>query len=140
MNLSPSEAVNRLDASRRHLQRALRTAPHAPTGASIDTGTTGAGTDLVAEALRGWWTRHPLRVGGDAAIEVANAVLRPVAQRHPLGLVAGAVLVGGLLAWSRPWRWAVRPGLVTGVCQQLVHEAVARGWPQGLASRWSKKT
>jgi hypothetical protein len=135
VSLSPSEAVDRLDASRRHLQRALRTTPHAPAGAG-----SGAGADLAAEALRGWWTRHPLRVGGEAVIEVANAVLRPVAQRHPLGLAAGAVLVGGLLAWSRPWRWVARPGLVTGVCQQLVHEAVARGWPQGLASRWSKKT
>lgn len=135
MSLSTSDAVDRLDASRRHLQRALRTTARAPAGAGA-----GSGADLAAEALQGWWTRHPLRVGGEAAIGVANAVLRPVAQRHPLGLVAGAVLVGGLLAWSRPWRWAVRPGLVTGLCQQLVHEAVARSWPQGLASRWSKKT
>jgi hypothetical protein len=45
-----------------------------------------------------------------------------------------------VLAWTRPWRWAVRPGLVTGVCQQLVHEALVQGWPQWLASRRSKKT
>lgn len=131
MSLSTSDALDRLHASRHQLQRALHTTPHAPPP---------AGADFAAEALRGWWGRHPLRVGGDAALGVANVLLRPLAQRHPLGLVAGAVLVGGLLAWSRPWRWAVRPGgLATSLCQQLVHEAVARGWPQGLASRWSKK-
>ncbi|MEX8493349.1 hypothetical protein [Sphaerotilus sp.] len=136
MSLSTSDAADRLDASRRHLQRALRVTAPAPAGA----GARSASADFAAEALRVWWSRHPLRVGSEAAIEVANAVLRPVAQRHPLGLVAGAVLAGGLLVWSRPWRWADRPGLVTGLCRQLVHEVVAQGWPQGLAARASEKT
>jgi hypothetical protein len=143
VSLSTSDAADRLQASRRHLQRALLATSRTPTATGAETGAStdrNVGADLAAEALRGWWHRHPLRVGGEAAIEVANAVLRPVAQRHPLGLVAGAVLAGGLLAWTRPWRWAVRPGLVTGVCQQLVHEALVQGWPQWLASRRSKKT
>ncbi|WP_338415057.1 hypothetical protein [uncultured Sphaerotilus sp.] len=139
MHLTPSDAADRLERSRNHLKLALRAAGHTPSsGTSGAARTTGA--DLAADALRSWWRSHPLHVGGTAAIDVANAVLRPVAQRHPVGLIAGAVVVGGLLAWSRPWRWLVRPGLVSGLCQQLVHEAVVQAWPQGLVSRWSKKT
>jgi hypothetical protein len=129
VNLPTSDAVDRLDASRHQLQRALRMATREPS----------AEADLTADVVRGWWVRHPWRVGSEAALGVADALLRPVAQRHPLRLVAGAVLVGGLLAWSRPWRWAARPGgLVTGLCRQLVHEAVARRWPQGLVSKGPK--
>lgn len=139
MHLSPSDAADRLERSRNHLKQALRAAGHTPSGGTSGAART-AGADLAADALRSWWNSHPLHVGGTAAVDVANAVLRPVAQRHPWGLIVGAVAVGGLLAWTRPWRWAVRPGLVTGVCQQLVHEALAQGWPQWLASRRSKKT
>jgi hypothetical protein len=138
VSLPPSEAAERLERSRSRLQHALHATGH--TASTCASTGRAAGADLAADALRSWWRSHPLHVGGSAAVEVANAVLRPVAQQHPLGLVAGAVVVGGLLAWSRPWRWVGRPGLVTGLCQQLVHEAVAQGWPQGLASRWSKKT
>ena len=130
MSLPTSDAVSRLDASRHQLQRALRTASQERP----------ADADLTADVVRGWWIGHPWRVGSEAALGVANALLRPVAQRHPLRLVAGAVLVGGLLAWSRPWRWSVRPGgLVTGLCRQLAQEAVLRRWPQGLVSKGPKK-
>jgi len=139
MNLSPSDAADRMERSRNRLKHALLGAGHTPSGGTSGAART-AGADLAADALRSWWIGHPLHVGGTAAIDVANAVLRPVAQRHPLGLIVGAVAVGGLLAWSRPWRWVVRPGLLSGLCQQLVHEAVVQAWPQGLVSRWSKKT
>ncbi|WP_310462201.1 hypothetical protein [Sphaerotilus sp.] len=142
MNLNASSAVDRLGQSRRQLQRALRLDARAPAAVSASAD---LAADLAADAVRGWWIRHPLRTGGAVAVDVANAVLRPVAQRHPLGLVAGAVLVGGLLAWSRPWRWAGRPGLVSGLCHHIAREVVAQALPhvlpqsQGLASMRSKK-
>lgn len=141
MNRPAFEAKDRLEASRRHLQRALRTNGCRPAGTASGTESREAETArLTAQALRSWWSLHPLRIGSEATIAVANALLRPAAERHPFGLVAGAVLAGGLLVWIRPWRWMVRPGLVTGLCQQLVHEAVVKAWPQWLASRRSKKT
>jgi hypothetical protein len=73
--------------------------------------------------------------------DVFNEVLRPAARRHPLGLVAGAVLVGGLLVWSRPWRWAFRAVPFNGLCRQLVRDAVAQTVPPLLSrvlQRWPR--
>lgn len=39
-----------------------------------------------------------------AAKGAVNDALKPIAQRHPWALVGGALAVGGLVAWSRPWR------------------------------------
>jgi hypothetical protein len=104
VSLSASSAAERLVRSRRRLQRALLDAPTATPGAD-----------------------------GGVVIDGVNELLRPTARRHPLGLVAGAVLVGGLLAWSRPWRWDFRPVLFNGLCQQLVRDAVAQTAPQVLS-------
>jgi hypothetical protein len=35
--------------------------------------------------------------------------LSPIAKRHPLALIAGAVMFGSVFAWSRPWRWVFKP-------------------------------
>lgn len=104
MSLPVSHAVERLARSRQRLQRALH------------------GASPAAPDAR-----------GGAVINGVNEALRPAARRHPLGLVAGAVLVGGLLAWSRPWRWAFRPGLLNGLCRQLVRDAVVQTAPQVLS-------
>lgn len=44
--------------------------------------------------------------------DVVHAVINPVAQRNPVGLVAGAFLLGGLLVWARPWRVSIGPALL----------------------------
>jgi len=38
------------------------------------------------------------------AKSAVNDALKPIAQRHPWALVGGAMALGGLVVWSRPWR------------------------------------
>ncbi len=80
------------------------------------------GASVVVEAVGNWWAKHPLRVTVTVAATAATAVVKPIAQRHPLGLVSGAFVLGGLFALSRPWRWrwAVQPALFAGLAQHLL--------------------
>lgn len=75
---------------------------------------------VVVGLVRHWWSGHPLRAVASVVAGAANAVLKPVAARHPWGLVAGALVLGGLLAWSRPWRWALTPVVFAGVLPRLL--------------------
>jgi hypothetical protein len=74
----------------------------------------------VAGLVRHWWSGHPLRAAAGMAAGVATLALRPLAARHPWGLVAGAVVLGGLLAWTRPWRWPLKSALWAGLLPQLM--------------------
>jgi hypothetical protein len=73
------------------------------------------GVDQLIEPLEAWWAQHPLRTAGLVAAEVSHKLATPLAARHPLALVCAAALVGALLAFSRPWRWLMRPALVAGL-------------------------
>jgi hypothetical protein len=84
------------------------------------------GAPVVMDAVQAWWAQHPLRVVGLVAANATMTALRPAAQRHPLGLVAGALLAGALLAWSRPWRWLVKPALFAGLLPQLFSKTLAQ--------------
>ncbi len=110
-----SQACERLARSRERLQLALLAQPARPAGAAKDLlGRPLAdwrdgfksipGFGLLLELATGWWARHPYRLVTSVVSDVASAAVLPTAQRHPVGLVTGAFLVGGLLAWSRPWR------------------------------------
>jgi hypothetical protein len=76
------------------------------------------------DALAEWWK---------------EASLRPLAQRHPLALVTGALVAGALLAWVRPWRWLFRPALVTTFGPALLTSVLASGavqaWILGILER-----
>lgn len=78
------------------------------------------GASIVIEAAQQWWARHPLRANIVLAFNATQAVVKPVAQRHPVALVAAAFVIGGLLAWQRPWRWILRPALFAGLLPQLL--------------------
>lgn len=78
------------------------------------------GASIVIEAAQQWWARHPLRANILLAFNATQAVVQPVAQRHPVALVAAAFVVGGLLAWRRPLRWLLRPALFAGLLPQLL--------------------
>ena len=120
---TPSE---RLALSRERLRQAMggpgRTAKraasaHAPGPASawldeLKAHPVGA---IAIDALLRWWAQHPLRLAGVVAADATAAVVRPIAQRNPLGLVMAALLLGGALAWSRPWRWLLGPVSLAGL-------------------------
>lgn len=118
---TPSE---RLAHSRAQLLQALRDgAPGAPGRPATDHGRDGwrahPGIAFVAGVIGPWWSRHPLRVSATLAAQAATVAVRPLAQRHPLGVLAGAFVFGAVLAWTRPWRWP-KAALLTGVLPQLL--------------------
>lgn len=114
------QLTHRLAQSRQRLASALLETAHRPSAPAP------AATALLVEALLDGWTRHPLHVGGQVALGVANGVLQPMARRHPWGLVVGSALVGVVLAGSHPWRWAIRPALQSGWMRQMVQDVVLR--------------
>lgn len=130
-------ACDRLILSRERLRQAIKEAS-SPPGDGINHGAGGwsaplldhlkslPGANVVIEAVRTWWMKHPLRVPSLAVADASNAVIQPMAQRYPLGLILGAAFMGGLLAWSRPWRWILRPALLAGLLPQLLHGAMAQ--------------
>ena len=127
-------ALARLEASRARLREAMRPPTPAP---SVD-GRDAAGRSwlrrlrelpvigIVADALHGWWSQNPLRPVALVAAEVSNAVAKPLAQQHPIGLVLVAGMVGAALAWARPWRWVLRSALFAGLVPQVASRVVAK--------------
>lgn len=131
-----SLACERLARSRERLHLALLAQPARPAGAAKDLlGRPLAdwrdgfksipGFGLLLELATGWWARHPYRLVTSVVSDVASAAVLPTAQRHPLGLVTGAFLVGGLLAWSRPWR-LLTPALLAALLSRAVAAPAAR--------------
>lgn len=96
------------------------------------------GSHILIDAVTAWWAQHPWRVTGMVALDAADAAVRPVAKRHPWALVAGGFVLGGMIGWTRPWRWIVTPALFAGLLPQLASKAVALippgAWAELLAS------
>lgn len=132
-----SAPADRLAASREQLRLALQQAAAQRSDAAapgrggrpaswLNSLSAFPGAQILIDAASAWWLRHPLHVSGVAAAAAAKAVLHPLARRHPLTLVFGALLFGVLFAWSRPWRWIRGPGLVAvGMLPQLLLNTLA---------------
>ncbi len=111
MSAVHTDPVLRLALSRERLRQALHGAPSAdsaqvsPAAASWWSAAMPV-AGIAIEAAQQWWARHPLRPSTLLALSAAQAIVKPLAQRHPLALVCGAAVVGGLLVWQR--RWALR--------------------------------
>jgi len=82
------------------------------------------GTGDIMDALGTWWNQAPLR---------------PLAQRHPVALVTGALLAGAVLAWTRPWRWLFRPTLLSTVgpalLTSLLTSAAVQSWVLAMLTK-----
>lgn len=128
-------AIERLALSRARLRAAMLPAPSTQ-GHALGDGISGFATNLVErlrtmpgaavliDTIQTWWEQHPLRTAGLVAAEASRKLAEPVAQRNPLALVFGAVVVGALFALSRPWRWMLRPALFAGLLPALASRAI----------------
>lgn len=94
---------------------------------------------LVIDTVAQWWAGHPLQASGNLVEGVVDELLRPLAKRHPLALVAGALTVGGLLVWSRPWRWALKPHLFNtwgpAVLSSAIASTAVQSWLMGVLAK-----
>jgi len=117
-------ACDRLLQSRERLRQALRSKPNPQ-----DAAKPAAGGSTTA-----WMEGLMATPSINLIAEALKAVVQPTAQRHPLGLVGGALVVGGLLAWSRPWRWILTPALLASVMPQLVSKLIGRMQPLSLVT------
>ena len=126
---SPEQAaLQRLAATRARLGRAAGLTARGNTDTDIDSianananANAGTGGPVLSPASPGplaqWasqgviallaerWRQSPWRLSLQLADQTADTLLRPLAQRHPVGLVLAAGAAGGLFMRVRPWRW-----------------------------------
>ena len=142
--------VERLTLSRQRLRAAMLPPPGEPHRHPLGDKIGAFVTDLIErfkgvpslagliEYIEGWWAQHPLRAAGLIVAEASRKLTTPMAERHPLGLIFAAALVGALLVFSRPWRWIVSPALFAGLLPSLasrtIRELPVDSWAKVLAS------
>lgn len=73
------------------------------------------GVAQLIAPVEAWWAEHPLRNGGLVVADACRKLTASLAERHPLGLMFGGLLVGAILVLSRPWRWIAMPALLAGL-------------------------
>ena len=88
---------------------------------------------LAQSVLSGWWARQPAHQMAQLAQALLQAWVRPLAARHPLALMGGAMLAGAVLMAARPWRWLPRRALLAGLLPLLWRELARRQPPPGEA-------
>ena len=143
-------AVERLALSRERLRVAMLPPPNRPQSNDLRESIGAFAKELAARArampglagliepLETWWAQHPLRTTGLVVAEAWRKLSSPMAERHPLLLLVGAVLVGALLTLSRPWRWLVSPavfaGLLPSLASRTIRELPVDSWLKVLGS------
>jgi hypothetical protein len=103
--------------------------------------TTDPALRALLQTVAAWWAQHPLQNAASMAAIAARELLRPMAQRNPIGMVLGAAAVGGALVLFKPWRWISVPNLAAGLLPQLLAKLVTQlrpvSWAEVLAG-WMK--
>lgn len=141
-----AEAAQRLAQSRASLKNALRvqSSPSTAGDSPFNSATTLAwmavlhkvpGVDVLIQAVQAWWLQQPLQPATSASWDALKVALPPLARRHPAALLAAAAALGGLIAVTRPWRWAIKPALLVALLPQLLSAILAaRAQPPPTAS------
>lgn len=138
---TPVDAVARLEQSRLRLRHHLialnrreagLAGSHPPSG-WLDSLRSIPLVGMALDTVSGWWSQHPLRVVVTLMAASAASAARPVTQRHPAWPLFGALVLGGLVMWVRPWRFApLRRAVYAGLLPQLVSKVLSRlptdGW------------
>ena len=151
MTTAPQTPAERLALSRERLRKAMtRSDTPADNGNAAGHKAVGLGlldvfklavpsAGLVIDAVAQWLEGHPLKASGNFVEGVADELLRPLAKRNPLALVAGAFAVGALLVWSRPWRWALKPHLINtwgpAVLSSAIASSALQNWFAGVLAK-----
>jgi len=131
-------AAERLEASRGRLRAALQEIAHPPARPSLigglglgsfadrilDRVKALPGAAIVLETLESWWAQHPLHTAGTIAEQASRRLVGPIARKNPYAVVIGGIVVGALFAFSKPWRWLLRPALFVGLLPQLATQAL----------------
>ena len=126
-NAGSTTAAKRLEASRARLRSAMTTTRRQVAlsdGAAGPTWLTRLenlpGVRTFVDALKSWWSRHPLRPVVTLAHHTTDAIATPVAQTHPIAMVSAGVVLGALFIAAKPWRWILKRALFAGLVPQLV--------------------
>jgi hypothetical protein len=82
------------------------------------------GLGALIDTVSAWWEHHPLHPLAGLAEDVVHDRISPTVRRHPLAVVALALAAGSALAWLRPWRFIVKPALLTGLVSHLATRLV----------------
>jgi hypothetical protein len=108
MSSTETEFIEQLNKSRADIRRTLMAAPSTP-----------------SEAINQWLADHPIKLASEVLGEATKSIVSPIAQRSPFLFVASAAVVGGLLVWSRPWSWLIKPAVLAGIVPQIISKALA---------------
>jgi hypothetical protein len=84
-------------------------------------------SDVASRWINRWWARHPWRSTVEFAIDAADEIARPTAEKHPMLLIIGAVGAGALLSRVRPWRWISSGALLAGLLPRFQMASIV-GW------------
>ena len=131
----PTTAAERLEASRARLRSAMSSTRRqvALNGGAASPGWLTRlenlpGVRVLVDALKSWWSRHPLRPVVTLAHQTTDAIATPVAQRHPLAMVTAGAVIGALVIAARPWRWILKRALFAGLVPQIVASLPIDSW------------
>ena len=136
----------RLEASRASLRVAMHPEPALPPsgprksgildkvglGASVDGALSHPVVATLRETATHWWTKHPWRPVIVVGLEALNQLAVPVARKHPLRLLAVAMLGGAILSRLKPWKWilvSAGPTLALSMLPTLMSRLAARYLP-----------
>ena len=131
----PTTATERLEVSRARLRIAMSSSRRqvALSGGAAGSGWLARlenlpGVRVFVDALKKWWSGHPLRPVVRLAHQTTDAIATPVAQSHPIAMVSAGVVLGALVIATRPWRWILKRALFVGLIPQIVSSLPIDSW------------